>query len=517
MATERLSMRKTREILRQKWLLKRSHRAVSLSVGVSAGVVGAVIARAKGAELSEWTVVESMTEAELDAALYRAPGSHGRTQARQEPDCALIHRERSRVGVTLQLLHEEYRLKHPDGFGYTAFCDRYREWLSRRGLVMRQVHVAGDAMFVDYSGKRPRVYDPLTGEVTEVELFVAVLGASSLTYAEASASQRGPDWIASHVHALEYFGGVPRAIVCDQLKSGVSRSCRYEPEVQRTYEELASHYGTTVLPARPRRPRDKAKVEVAVQVAQRWILAVIRNEVFASLEALNRRIRELLEVLNARTMKAYGKSRRELFESLERSSLQPLPNTRFEYSDWKRARVNIDYHVAFDEHLYSVPYSLVHEEVWIRASHDTVEVLHRGARVASHRRSRGASTRFTTVTEHMPSAHRSQAEWTPSRILEWAGKIGPATRALCESILRERPHPEQGFRSCLGILRLGKRFGDERLEAACARANRANARSYKHVESILLKGLDRIAIDDGAAKAVPIAHENVRGPDEYLH
>jgi transposase len=331
--------------------------------------------------------------------------------------------------------------------------------------------------------------------VNEVELFVAVLGASSFTYAEASASQRGPDWIASHVRALEYFGGVPRAIVCDQLKSGISRSCRYEPEVQRTYEDLASHYGTTVLPARPRRPRDKAKVEVAVQVAQRWILAVIRNEVFASLEALNRRIRELLVVLNARVMRTYGKSRRELFESLERTSLQPMPSTRFEYSEWKRARVNLDYHVAFDEHLYSVPFSLVHEEVWIRASQDTVEVLHRGARVASHRRSLGRA-RFTTVVEHMPSAHRAHAEWTPSRILEWAGKTGSATRTLCEAILRERPHPEQGFRSCLGILRLGKRFGDERLEAACARANRANARSYKHVESILLKGLDRVPVID---------------------
>jgi transposase len=267
-------MRKTREILRQKWVLGRTHRAIASSVGVSAGVVGAVMTRAKEAELAGWEAVEAMSEVELDAALYRAAGSHGTTTPRAEPDCAWVHRERSRPGVTLQLLHDEYRQQHPDGFGYTAFCDRYREWMSKRGLVMRQVHVAGDAMFVDYSGKHPRIYDPLTGEVTEVELFVAVLGASSLTYAEATMSQRGPDWITSHIRALEYFGGVPRAIVCDQLKSGVIRACRYEPDVQRTYEDLASHYGTTVLPARPRKPRDKAKVEVGVQVAQRWILAV---------------------------------------------------------------------------------------------------------------------------------------------------------------------------------------------------------------------------------------------------
>lgn len=519
MATERLSMRKTREILRQKWALLRTHRAVAASVGVSAGVVGGVLSRAKEAGLTSWAEVEALDETTLDAKLYRGPGSHSEQASesgRPEPDCTWIHRERGRVGVTLQLLHDEYRQQHPEGYGYTAFCDRYREWLGRRGLVMRQVHVAGEAMFVDYSGKRPRIVDPRTGEVMMVELFVAVLGASGYTYAEATKTQRGPDWIASHVRALSYFGGVPRAIVCDQLKSGVSRSCRYEPEVQRTYEDLATHYGTTVLPARVRKPRDKAKVEVAVQVVQRWVLACIRNEVFSSLDGLNRRIRELLEVLNARVMRRYGRSRVELFESMERAALAPLPESVFEYADWKRARVNIDYHVAFGDHFYSVPYTLVHEEVWVRATSTTVEVLLDGRRVAAHRRSRERG-RHTTVQDHMPSAHRAHAEWTPSRILGWAESTGSATRALCEAILRERPHPEQGFRSCLGILRLGKRFGTERLEAACARANRAHARSYKHVESILQKGLDRTPHDDGTAKAVPIAHENVRGPSEYLN
>jgi transposase len=378
------------------------------------------------------------------------------------------------------------------------------------------VHVAGDAMFVDYSGKKPSLVDARTGEVFEVELFVAVLGASNYTYAEATRSQRGPDWIASHVRALSFFGGVPRAIVCDQLKSGVTRSCRYEPEVQRTYEDLASHYGTTVLPARARKPRDKAKVEVAVQVVQRWILACIRNEVFSSLERLNARIRELLSVLNARVMRRYGKSRAELFASMERPVLAALPVVPFEYAEWKSARVNIDYHVVFDEHFYSVPYVLVHEDVWLRATSTSIEVLLGGRRVASHRRSRERG-RHTTVPEHMPSSHRAHAEWTPSRILGWADKTGPATRALCDAILAERPHPEQGFRSCLGILRLGKRFGAERLEAACTRANRAHARSYRHVESILKKGLDRAPLDVGTAAGKPIAHDNVRGPTEYVN
>jgi transposase len=454
--------------------------------------------------------VQGIEDEELERRLY----PHAAAEAeRPEPDCVWLHRERHRPGVTLELLHHEYLERHPNGLRYTTFCDRYRAWLGRRGLVMRQVHAAGDKAFVDYSGKKPRIVDAATGEVTEVELFVAALGASNLTYAEASYTQRGPDWIASHVRTLEYFGGVPAALVPDQLKSGVTRACLYEPETQRTYEELAEHYGTTVLPARPAHPRDKAKVEVAVQIAQRWLLARIRDEVFHSLGALNARLWELLVDLNARVMRRYGKSRRDLFEQMERAALRPLPATRFEYVEWLKARVNIDYHVAVEGHLYSVPYRLVHEQVEARIGADVVEILHGRTRVAAHRRShvKGA---FTTLTEHMPSAHRAHAEWTPSRILAWAGKVGAATRELCEAILAERPHPEQGFRSCLGILRLGKRYGEVRLEAACNRALRVKARSYRHVESILKNGLDRVATRDEQT-SLSLTHENVRGRDYY--
>jgi transposase len=502
-------MRNTREILRQKWLLNRPHRAIGASVGVSLGAVSLALKRAAAAQLT-WGVVELCDDAELEGRLY--PGVVP-TTARPEPDCVWIHRERHRAGVTLELLHHEYLEKHPDGLRYTMFCDRYRGWLGRRGLVMRQMHVAGDKAFVDYSGKRARIVDVTTGEVIEVELFVATLGASNLTYAEATLTQRGPDWIASHVRALEYFGGVPAALVPDQLKSGVTRACRYEPETQRTYEELAQHYGTTVMPARPLHPRDKAKVEVAVQIAQRWLLARIRDEVFHSLGALNARLRELLLDLNGREMRRYGKSRRALFEEIERAALRPLPSTRFEYADWRRARVNIDYHVLVDGHLYSVPYRLVHEEVEARLTADVVEILHGRVRVAAHARS-PVKGGFTTLTDHMPSAHRAHAEWTPSRILTWASHVGAATRELCEAILAERPHPEQGFRSCLGILRLGKRYDEVRLEAACNRALRARARSYRHVESILKNGLDRVATTEDAA-TLPLTHENVRGRDYY--
>jgi transposase len=502
-------MRNTREILRQKWLLKRTHRDIVTSVGVSMGAISLALTRAAAAELT-WETVQALDDVQLEGQLYPSVVA---AAARPEPDCTWIHRERHRPGVTLELLHHEYLEKHPGGLRYTTFCDRYREWLGRRGLVMRQVHIAGDKGFFDYSGKKPRIVDPTTGEVTDVELFVAALGASNLTYAEATYTQRGPDWIASHVRCFEYFGGVPGALVPDQLKSGVTRACRYEPEIQRTYEELAQHYGTTVLPARPAHPRDKAKVEVAVQVAQRWLLARIRNEVFHSLGDLNARLRELLVDLNAREMRRYGKSRRALFEEVERAALRPLPSARFEYAEWGRARVNIDYHVAVDGHLYSVPYRLVHEEVEVRLTADVVEVLHGRARVAAHRRS-SSKGGFTTLTDHMPSAHRAHAEWTPSRILSWAGKVGTETRNLCDAILAERPHPEQGFRSCLGILRLGKRYGEARLEAACARALRVRARSYRHVESILKHGLDRVVAAEEQT-SLSLTHENVRGRDYY--
>ncbi len=506
---ERLSMRSTREIIRQKWELGRSHRAIGRSVGVSIGAVSLALSRATAAGLT-WASVQALDDAALEALLYPSVAAEA---ARVEPDCVWIHRERHRVGVTLELLHHEYLEQHPGGLRYTAFCDRYREWMGRRGLVMRQVHVAGDKLFVDYSGKRPRIVDRATGETIEGELFVAALGASNLTYAEATRTQRGPDWIASHVRALEYFGGVPAALVPDQLKSGVARSCAYEPEVQRTYDELALHYGTTVMPARPLHPRDKAKVEVAVQIAQRWLLARIRDEVFHSFGELNARLRELLVDLNGREMRRYGKSRRALFEEIERAALRPLPATRFEYCEWERARVNIDYHVQVEGHLYSVPYRLVHEKVEARMSGDVVEILHVGKRVATHRRS-PVKGGFTTEVEHMPSAHRAHAEWTPSRILTWAEKVGSATRALCDAILADRPHPEQGFRSCLGILRLGKRYGDERLEAACVRALGVRARSYRHIESILKNGLDRVAATDEPT-TLSLTHENVRGRDYY--
>jgi transposase len=518
MATERLSMRQIREILRQKWVLGRPHREVAESLRIGLGTVSVVLERAKQAGL-DWPTVEALTEEVLEARLYTRPlVTVPESAARPWPDCAYIHRERRKPGVTLALLHLEYLEHHPDGYRYTQYCEIYRRWLKHRGLSMRHVHRAGEKLFVDYSGKKPTIIDPTTGEVTEVELFVAVLGASSYTYAEATRTQQGHDWIASHQRALAFFGGVTEVVVCDQLKSGVTVPCRYEPGLQRTYEEFAQHHNTVILPARPKSPRDKPKVEVAVQVAQRWILARLRHERFVSLAALNARIRELLEPLNAKVMRVYQASRRDLFTQLDQPALRPLPAEPFIFGEWIiDARVNIDYHIDVHGHYYSVPYQLLHELVDARRTATIVEIFHRGQRVAAHVRDdrRG---RHTTDPAHMPKAHREHLEWSPSRLIDWARTIGPQTAALVEAILADRPHPEQGYRSCLGILRLAKGYGVERLEAACARAGAAHARSYRHVDAILKHGLDRLPLAPEAhaqLTLVPAHHEHLRGPEYY--
>lgn len=500
-----------REILRQKLGLGRSHRQVAAALGVSAGKVASVYTHARAFGIDA-AALAALTDAELEARLYPKAAP---TCIRPEPDCAALHLELRRRGVTLALLHLEYLAAEPNGLRYTQFCERYREWLKRQSPVMRQVHLAGDKLFVDYAGMKAELTDPATGEITEVEVFVAVLGASNYTYAEATRTQQVSDFTASVSRALSFIGGVPRAIIPDQLKSAVAKACRYDPAVQRTTAELGRHFGTTILPARPKSPRDKAKVEVGVQVAERWLLARIRNETFAELGALNRRLAELTEVLNSRTMRTYGASRRELFERIDRPALAPLPTERFEVANWKRISLNIDYHAEFDHHLYSAPHTLLREELWVRATASSLEIFHAGERVTSHLRSYVRGGR-TTKPEHMPSTHRAHAEWTPTRILGWAEKVGPSTRAFCEAILRERRHPEWGYRSCLGLFRLTKKYGEARVEAASRRALFAGARSYRHVLTILQHNLDRQPLPEPEKPASPGApHENVRGRGYY--
>jgi transposase len=509
MPQERLPMRKIREVLRLK-ADGFSKRRIAASLGISATAAMECVQRAQHAGLT-WPLPEDLSDAALEQRLYPPPTST--KEQRPLPNWAEIHRELKRPGVTLQLLWQDYREQHPNGYGYSRFCDLNREWEKRVSPTMRQTHIAGERTFVDYAGTKLHVVDWTTGEILTAELFVAVLGASSLTYAEATWTQSLPDWIGAHTRAFSYFDGVTAMVVSDNLKSGITKACFYEPNVNRTYEEMAKHYKTAVVPARPRKPKDKAKVEAGVQVATRWIIAKIRKRTFFSLAELNAAIRDCVEWINNRVTRHLGASRRSLFEQIERTALKPLPAAAYVFAHWKQCRAGIDYHVEIDKHYYSVPYTLVRQELWASYTASTVEVFHRGKRVAVHRR--GPPNRgHTTLPEHMPSSHRRYADWTPERIKREAGEIGPNTAALVEVILREKRHPEQGFRSCRGIVNLVGRFPRERVEAACERALAIGTRSFSSVKSILDTKLDRKR-PEKAAVGPAIVHDNIRGPTFY--
>ena len=513
MAGRRLSMRKIKEVLRLKWQSRCSNKQIAKSCNIARSTVREYLRRAQGTGLS-WPLAQDLDNTALENLLFPAIGS-GSASKGQMPSMQYLFRELKKKKVTLQLLWYEYKQANPEGYQYSQFCKLYRQWARKLDVTLRQEHRAGEKLFVDYAGQTVPIVDSTTGEIAQAQIFIATLGASNHTFAEGSLAQDLPSWIKSHIHAFEFFGGVPEILVPDNIKAGVTNPCRYEPDINPTYQDLAEHYGTTVIPTRPGRPRDKAKVESAVLVAERWILAALRNHTFFSLTELNQAIAQKLEELNNRRFKKLDTTRRELFETLDKPALKPLPARPYEYAEWKKARVNIDYHIELGRHYYSVPYQLVREQVDVRLTSSTVEVLFRNKRVASHKRSYQQGS-FTTLREHMPKSHQRYLDWTPSRIIRWAGQNGPMTQKLITHILESRPHPEQGFRSCLGIMRLGKRYSPQRLESACARALIIKAYSYKSVESILKKGLDHQPLLFGQAEhTTPLTHDNIRGKRYY--
>lgn len=505
-------MRRLREVLRLKYDVGLSHRAIAQACTVGLGTVTTYLQRATAAGLP-WPLPADLDDAALEARVFARPAVPA-ARDRVVPTWSQLHQELKKPGVTLSLLWLEYRGAHPSGYAYSQFCERYRRWVRALKPSMRQPHRAGEKLFVDFSGKRPHLVDPTTGEESAVELFVGVLGASGLIYAEATRSQELPSWVGAHIRMLEYFQGSAAIWVPDNLKSGVTTANRYEPEINRTYAELARHYGAVVIPARVATPTDKPKVEVSVQIAQRWVLAALRHRTFFTLADLNTAIRERVDAINDRPMKITGVSRRALFEQLDRPALKSLPRGRYELAEWKPCRVNIDYHVEVDHNFYSVPHQLVHARVEARVTQTTVEVLFNGRRVTSHARLSGRG-KFITQVEHMPRAHRAHAEWTPSRLIAWAAQSGPATGRLVAGLLAERPHPEQGYRACLGLMRLGRLHGADRLEAACHRAERLRSYRYRTVEQILINQQDRLPLDEAAPARPALTHENLRGAIYY--
>jgi transposase len=508
-------MRKIKEVLRLH-SLGLAQRQIARSCSIGQSTVSEYLKAADAAGL-KWEEIDEWNDARVAAALLPGRAAEPLRGRLPEPDYGGIHAElQKHKHLTLQLVWEEYRGIHSNGYGYSRFCELYQRWRRTQEVVLRQEHRAGEKLFVDYAGKTIAVQDPVTGERREAQLFVAVVGASSYTFAEATWTQGLADWIGSHIRAFEFLGGVTEIVVPDNLKSGVTKTCRYEPGVNVTYEEMAGHYGVAVVPARPRKPRDKAKVEAGVLLVERWILASLRKRTFFSLGEVNEAIAELLTRLNQRPFRKREGSRQSLFATLDQPALRALPAERYQYGEWKTARVNIDYHVEFGNHFYSVPYALTQQEVEVRATASTVEIFHRGVRVASHLRS-SVHYRATTRHEHRPKSHQKHLEWTPSRLLEWARTIGPATAEVFDRIMAGKRHPEQGYRSCLGILRLGSQYPKERVEAAARRAVALNACTYQSVKSMLQHKLDALAPETDSVNAPkpPLDHPNLRGPEYF--
>ena len=506
-------MRRIQQLLALHFGAGASTRAIGRELGIAASTVREYLARATAAGIG-WPLAADVTDESLVARLFVNAGVRVGARFHAEPDWAALVLELKRPAVNLLILWDEYRAVHPDGYAYSRFCQLFREFERRLSPTMRQQHVAGQKLFVDYSGRRVPIVDPLTGEVRMAEIFVAVLGASSCTYAEATWTQTLPDWIGAHVRMFRFYGAAPRLLVPDNLKSGVNKASFYDPEVNRSYAAMAAHYGVGILPARPRRPRDKAAVEAGVRFAQSYIIGRLRNVTFFSLVECNTAIAAAVERMNGREMRRLGTSRRQLFEAVELPVMQPLPRDDFEYAEWHLARVGIDYHVEVKGFLYSVPHALIREQVDTRATVHTIEVFHRGKRVAAHARRYGGP-RHGTQAEHMPSAHRRYAEWTPERMQRQARGIGPNTEALIIAVLARRPHPEQGFRTCLGVLRLFRGIDTARAERVSLRAVEIGALSYASVASILKHRLDRPASPQAADDA-PLLHDNIRG-SRYYH
>jgi transposase len=504
-------MRKIKEVLRLRHELGLGQRQIARSCSIAQSTVHQYLRAAERAGV-KWPLPADWDDPGLEQVLFGGRPEPSLRRTHNAPDFAAIHQElQTHPHLTLQLVWEEYRQGNPDGYRYSRFCELYRRWHRHLDVVLRQEHRAGEKLFVDYAGDKVPIVDPETGEVRQAAIFVAVLGASSYTFAEATESQDLACWIGSHIRAFEFFGGTPKLVVPDNCRTGVSRACRYEPDLNRTYHEMATHYGVGVLPTRPYKPRDKAKVEAGVLLVERWIVAALRHRRFFNLAELNQAIAELLVRLNQRPFRKREGSRASLFAAIDRPALQPLPAERYQFSEWRTARVNIDYHVEVDRHYYSVPYQLTGEQVEARSTSNTVEVFHRGRRVASHARSR-EPYQATTIDEHRPRSHQQHLAWPPSRLLGWAETIGPATASLFERILNSKPHPEMGYRSCLGTMRLAKKYTSERVEAAAARALLLNVCSYRSVKSMLEHGLDRQPVDTGAPARPPIQHGNIRGP-----
>lgn len=515
MSAKTISMQKLKEILRLKYSAKLSHRQIAKSLSISPSVVSTYTNRAAQLGIHSWPLEEKWDDLALNRAFLNTK-TVLKKDSMPVPDWSQIKQALTNKIMTLQLLWEEYKAANPSQhYSYNHYCRLYKKWLGTQKLSMRQSHKAGEKLFVDYCGKTIEICDPKTGEIRIAQVFVAVLGASNYTYVEATYSQGLEDWIMSHVRCLEFLGGTPELIIPDNLKSAVTRSCRYEPDLNPTYLQFARYYQTTVIPARPYKPKDKSKAEVGVQIVERWIMGRLRHETFYSLKTLNERIQALLVDLNTRKMKKHPGTRLEQFQAIDQPALNPLPQHPYQYTQIKHVRVHIDYHVEINKHYYSVPYTLVKQRLEAHISGQQVKIYHQQNLVAIHPRA-DSPGRHTTDEQHMPVAHRSQSQWSPARFEQWAQKIGPHTERLVGVYLSQKRHPEQNYRRCLGLLNLAKKYEPEALDAACQRALSAGVYTVKTISNILQKGLEKQPLPNRKqAINQPTEHLNIRGQGYY--
>lgn len=512
MAAKRITMRKIRDILRLRFAAGLSIRQIKDSTKVSVGAIQKLLAKAKELELS-WPLPGDLDDMALAGLFY--PGADTRSSSRfQVPDWSAVHQALKRKGVTLQLLWEEYTQQYPNRcYSYSQFCDRYRHWRGKQKRSMRQTHKAGEKCFVDYCGQTVPIIDPGTGEIRDAQVFVGVLGASNYTYAEATFTQSLSDWLESHARMFTFFGGCPALIIPDNLRSGVSQACRYDPDLNASYQQLAEHYQVAVVPARPYKPKDKAKAEVGVQIVERWILARLRRHSFFSLAELNQCIRTLLDELNQKPFKQLSGNRLEAFKQLDKPALKPLPAQPYRYVEIKSVKVNIDYHVQHKQHHYSVPHQYVGETLELHASDTLITLYFHQYQVAAHPRAQRPGT--TTEASHMPKRHQKQQQWTPGRLKHWARDIGPEVLVWVDHQLTVKDHPEQAYRVCLGLLNLSRDYPVERLNAACRIANREGLLRLKQIKSILQSHRDQLPEQLDLQTELPQDHENIRGPKNF--
>lgn len=506
-------MRKLKDILRLRFETGLSFRQIRAVTKASLGLIQKLVTRAEALGLG-WPLPDTLSDHELEALFYPQATEPASESRYAPPDCQTIHTELMTPNVTLQLLWEEYREQYGErAYSRSQFGDIYRRWRKQQKRSMRQHHRAGEKCFVDYCGDTLPIVDPQSGEIRDCQIFVGVLGASNYTYAEATLSQTLPDWLMSHARMFKYFGGTPKIVVPDNLRSGVSKACRYDPDLNRSYQQLAEHYGIAVIPARPYKPKDKARAEVAVQIVERWIMARLRRHTFFSLAEVNQCIKALLIELNERPFKQLPGNRLQHFEQFERQELGALPEHAYEYVVIKTARVNVDYHVQYEQHLYSVPHEYVGEPVELHISDKLMTVYFRGHQIARHPRAHQAG--ISTIDTHMPVRHQQHLKWTPCRLMSWAKSIGTDVHQWISRQLEIKTHPEQAYRVCLGLLKLSRQYPEARLNKACAIANEHDLVRLKQVKSILKSNRDQLPKQLDLSVELPQDHHNVRGPKHF--